>query len=260
MSIIIPKENGKFEGNKNIYIINMSKKLTSNISFLQGFLRNAKPDIKPKISNLIDLYGSRKISNLTTVENMIMKLRIADPKVKDANQNSIKKANQKYDKLVTKYENLEPLNVRMLNTKNKNKAVKVARVAQRNTASLKISKLFKNSVRISVTKKESAMGNKVVDMTLNFDYIGEVLKYDMPSILARAFLRAKKELNTKLGFKFYSTIRLWITKLNEDREDIGGLKPHHVYSGDFQSNQTPLWLDTFREKMIMYFKAEMLSI
>ena len=243
-----PTENNTFEQNNNISYNNMSKKLKSNISFLQGFLRNAKPEIKPKVSNLVELYASRKISNLTTVENMIMKLRIADPKLRDANQNSIKKVYAKYDKLVAKYENLEPLNVRMSNTKNKNNAVKVAKVAQRNTASLKITKLFKNSVRISVTKKESAMGNKVVDMTLNFDYIGGVVKFDMPAILATAFLRAKKELNTKLGFKFYSTIRLWITKTNEDRDEVGGLKPHPIYSGDFQSNQTPVWLNAFREK------------
>ena len=104
MNLVQPTEKGKSGENKNISNINMSKKLKTNIAFLQGFIKNAKPEIKPKVSNLIELYASRKISNLTTVENMIMKLRVADPKLRDSNPNSTKKAYQKYDKLVTKYE------------------------------------------------------------------------------------------------------------------------------------------------------------
>ena len=128
----------------------MSKKIKANIAYLQGFLKTAKPEISNKISNLIDLYGSRKISNFTTAENMILKLRTADPKLRDANPNSTKKAYQKYEKLVAKYESVEPLNVRVSNTRNKNIAIKTAK---RNTASLKITSMFKNAFRIFVIKR-----------------------------------------------------------------------------------------------------------
>jgi hypothetical protein len=157
---------------------------------------------------------------------MILKLRTADPKLRDANPNSTKKAYQKYEKLVAKYESVEPLNVRVSNTKNKNIAIKTAK---RNTASLKITNMLKNASRISVIKKETAMDSKVVDMTMSFDYIGHVLKYDLPAILAMSFLKAKQSLNTKQGFKFYSTIQLWITKKNEDGEETGGLLKTHVF-------------------------------
>ena len=81
----------------NISTNNMTKKIKTNITFLQGFLKTAKPEVRNKINNLIDMYSSRKISNLTTVENMILKLKIADPRLSDANPLSVKKVNQKYD-------------------------------------------------------------------------------------------------------------------------------------------------------------------
>jgi hypothetical protein len=185
--MMVSKESDSVGEQIKMSTINMNKNLRSNVKFLQGFLRTAKPEVKDKIHTLVDLYQSRKISNLTTAENMIMKLKAADPKVRDANPNSTKKAYQKYDKLVAKYESLEPLNVRVAATKNKNVAVKRAK---QNTASLKIAKMFKTAVRISVIKKDTAMDSKVVDLTMNFDYIGLVVKYDLTAILARSFLKA----------------------------------------------------------------------
>ena len=40
-------------------------------------------------------------------------------------------------------------------------------------------------------------------MTMNFDYIGTVVKFDLPAILAKSYLSAKKEMNTKLECIFY---------------------------------------------------------
>jgi hypothetical protein len=142
---MVSKESDSVGEQIKMSTINMNKNLRSNVKFLQGFLRTAKPEVKDKIHTLVDLYQSRKISNLTTAENMIMQLKAADPKVRDANPNSFKKVFQKYDKLVSKYESLEPLNVRVAATKNKNIAVKVAK---RNTASLKITSMFKKAFRI----------------------------------------------------------------------------------------------------------------
>ena len=56
---------------------------------------------------------------------------------------------------------------------------------------------------------------------------------------------------------FLSTIRLWITKKQDD-DDVGGLIKNPVYSGHFPSNKTADWLDTFIEKNIKFSKVEML--
>ena len=93
------------------------------------------------------------------------------------------------------------------------------------------------------------MDSKVVDLTMNFDYIGQVLKYDLTAILAKSFLKAKQALNTKQGFKFYSTINLWITRRGDEGEEKGGLLKNPVFSGDFQSNQSSAWMESFRDKI-----------
>ena len=79
---------------------------------------NAKADVKPQINNLIELYQTRKISNVTTEEKMILKLRTIEASTKN-------KTLKQYDKLVNKYENKEQLNVRMQRTKTINKEKKV---------------------------------------------------------------------------------------------------------------------------------------
>ena len=68
------KTSSSFEAKFNLSLNNMSKKIKTNIAFLQGFLKTAKPEVKNKITNVIDLYSSRKITNFTTAENMIIKL------------------------------------------------------------------------------------------------------------------------------------------------------------------------------------------
>ena len=59
------------------------------------------------------LYKERKISNLTTAENMIIKLITIQPSDKN-------KTMEQYEKLINKYQHIEPLNVRTNATKTKN--------------------------------------------------------------------------------------------------------------------------------------------
>ena len=68
---------GNFTANTNFKIStnNMTRAIKLNVKFLEGLLTNAKADVKPHISNLVDMYKNRKISNITTAENMILKLR-----------------------------------------------------------------------------------------------------------------------------------------------------------------------------------------
>jgi hypothetical protein len=102
---------------------------------LEGFLTNSKADIKDNVKTIVQLYKERKISNLTTAENMIIKLRTIQPSDKI-------KTMKQYEKLINKYQQIEPLNVRMQATKTKNVEKKV--VVKKTNAANKIQKLFKS--------------------------------------------------------------------------------------------------------------------
>jgi len=88
----------------------MTKALKYNIRFLEGMINRSKQSVKDKVKQLTDLYKDRKISNFTTAANMIDKLRAITPKTE-------KRIFKQYDKLISKYENNEPLNVRMQKAK-----------------------------------------------------------------------------------------------------------------------------------------------
>ncbi len=105
---------------------------------MEGFLTNAKADIKPYVSNIVDTYKDRKISNITTAENMILKLRTIQASTKN-------KVLKQYDKLIKKYENNEPLNVRMKVNQEKNTEKRV--VVKKPNAAGKIQKLFKSFIK-----------------------------------------------------------------------------------------------------------------
>ena len=88
----------------------MTKALKYNIRFLEGMINRSKQSVKDKVKQLTDLYKDRKISNFTTAANMIDKLRAITPKTE-------KRIFKQYDKLISKYEDNEPLNVRMQKAK-----------------------------------------------------------------------------------------------------------------------------------------------
>ena len=121
--------------NLNKYTNNMTRAIKINAKLLDGFLTNAKADIKPYVTNLFDMYKNRKISNITTAENMILKLRTIQTSTKN-------KILTPYDKLVKQYENNEPLNVRMNVNKEKNTEQRV--VVKTTNAAGKNQKLVKS--------------------------------------------------------------------------------------------------------------------
>ena len=131
---------GNIAENMNIKIStnNMTRAIKLNVKFLEGFLTNAKADVKPYVSNIVDMYKDRKISNITTAENMILKLRTIQASTKN-------KVLKQYDKLIKKYENNEPLNVRMKVNKEKNTEKRV--VVKKTNAAGKIQKLFKSFIK-----------------------------------------------------------------------------------------------------------------
>lgn len=102
------KEVGLNENKISNYI--MTKALKYNIRVLEGMINRGKQSVKDKVKQLTDLYKDRTISNFTTAANMIDKLRAITPKTE-------KRIFKQYDKLISKYENNEPLNVRMQKAK-----------------------------------------------------------------------------------------------------------------------------------------------
>ena len=76
---------GNIAENMNIQIStnNVTRAIKLNVEFLEGFLTNAKADVKPYVSNIVDMYKDRKISNITTAENMILKLRTIQASTKN---------------------------------------------------------------------------------------------------------------------------------------------------------------------------------
>jgi hypothetical protein len=89
---------------------NMTKNLNRNISFLEQFIHKSHASVKYKIKEIVDLYKERKLSNVTTAQNMIDKLRSVTDKTQ-------KRTLKQFDKLVERYKNNEPLNIRMQKSK-----------------------------------------------------------------------------------------------------------------------------------------------
>ena len=112
--IIMPKNNVKNEINNNanynnIDYSNMSKNIKLKIASLEGLAKKVKNENKNKADKLIQLYKDRKISQSTTVEKLIINF-IEYDNAKDRRKKTIDK---KYDKIISKYEESEPLNERM---------------------------------------------------------------------------------------------------------------------------------------------------
>ena len=101
------KPNIIYMENNNIVYDNMtSKTVKLNIEFLKTLSSKVKnADLKEKADNLVQLYADRKLSQKTTAENQIRDF-IKYNSFKPRKQKTI---NKKYDALVEKYKDEEPL-------------------------------------------------------------------------------------------------------------------------------------------------------
>ena len=108
--IIMSKNNIKNEIiNNNIDYSNMSKNIKLKLASLEGLAKKVKNENKIKADKLVQLYKDRKISQATTAEKLIINF-IEYDNLKDRRKKTIDK---NYDKIISKYENAEPLNERM---------------------------------------------------------------------------------------------------------------------------------------------------
>ena len=93
----------------------ISKIRQHNIKVLTSIARAIKGEAKEQADTIITQYGQGKISQLTTAENMIIRLK------KATNEKQLKSAFKQYDKLVDKHKNKEPLSVRLTEKKEQQK-------------------------------------------------------------------------------------------------------------------------------------------
>lgn len=95
-----------------------SKAIKRNINALEGTLNSNRNRLttatKGKIQEVIQLYKDRKVSQYTTASNMINEL------IRARSKDDKEKANKKYETMMEKYEEREPLNERMNRNRQEN--------------------------------------------------------------------------------------------------------------------------------------------
>ena len=69
--------------------------------YLEGLARKSKDKVSDKISHLMELYKTRKIPQMTTIEKLILSLR-------SPGQRLVSKASKQNDALAAEYEDAEP--------------------------------------------------------------------------------------------------------------------------------------------------------
>ena len=71
----------------------MNKNILRNVKYLERLSRKAKEEAKSKVDDIIDLYRTRKIAQVQTAENTIMKLINKDQKNTKIRDEVISKSN-----------------------------------------------------------------------------------------------------------------------------------------------------------------------
>ena len=131
----------------------MSKNIKYNISHLKFISKNARgEDVKHKINTIIDLYATRKISQVQTATNNIINV-MTDTTVK--NKETL---NNKYEKLIEKHKDVEPLGKRLRQKTETSRSV---------ITSVEISDKTKAQVEVKIHIKEHDM----IDKHRNFDFV-----------------------------------------------------------------------------------------
>ena len=79
----------------------MNKNILRNVKYLEKLSRKAKEETKSKVDDIIDLYKTRKIAQIQTAENTIMKLINNDPKVQKSGMKLYQKKLLKHQEMPT---------------------------------------------------------------------------------------------------------------------------------------------------------------
>ena len=136
----------------------MNKSILRSFNYLKTLGKKARGDAIPKVNQIIELYSLRKISQVQTAENMIMNF------VKSNTEKQQKSVNTKFDKLIEKHTEIEPLTHRLRQKTNEKIVIESVEVGDAANA--------KTNIKINI--KQNDMKN---DMHLDFNFIN-VLKRD----------------------------------------------------------------------------------
>ena len=94
---------------KNILTNNntMSKKIKDNIKYLNLHAKYFKPEVKPMVNELVKLYSDRKISQMSTVTNVMNNLASTEKKQRAKGVIMYEKVKAKYETMTTLGERLQ---------------------------------------------------------------------------------------------------------------------------------------------------------
>ena len=129
-----------------IFPIIMNKNILRNFNYLKKLGKNARGDAIPKVNQIIELYSSRKISQVQTAENMIMNF------LKSNTDKQQKSVNTKYDKLIEKHQVVETLSNRL----RQKTTVRNNKKEKRINAANKIQKITRGAVVFEVEEISKA--------------------------------------------------------------------------------------------------------
>ena len=183
----------------------MSKNIKLNLNYLKFLSKNAKgEDVKEKVKNVIDLYAARKISQVQTATNTIIKL------LSETTGKRKETINKNYEKLVEKHKEVEPLGKRLRQKTETNRSV---------IKSVEISDKTKAKVEVKINIKEHDM---VDDKHRNFDFVYNNLEKRL-NIEVTEVMNIKKTMKVQTIIKIIVKRALAVTELGEEpkptRED-----------------------------------------
>ena len=197
--------------NKNNFIskpIIMNKNISKNSDFLKRLGRKATGEAPVKVNKIIELYNARKIAQIQTAENVIMKLISKDPKDQ-------KKGFKQAEKIIEKYKEVEPLSHRL---REKTTIRKEHKRQQRTVAASKIQKLVKGKISFEVVSKEQAFKDKVINVKVKSKQIGSAVAYDIEAFIAKAFLVARKQIPKDAKFMIWASCKFRLLHGAHDSE------------------------------------------
>jgi DNA-binding ferritin-like protein len=181
----------------------MTKNIKYNIKHLKFISRNANgEDVKQKINTIIELYATRKISQVQTASNNIMNL-LTTTTVKKKET-----VNKKYEKLIEKYQAVETLSNRL----RQKTTVRNEKKEKQITAASKIQKVTRNKVVFEVEEIAKAFKGKVINLSVRSKTIGSAIATDIDALAARAYLMARRKAPKESEFKVWGSVSFdWIS-------------------------------------------------
>ena len=175
----------------------MNKNILRNSEFLERLGRRAKGDATPKVGKILELYNLRKISQVQTAENVILKLVSKDEKEQ-------KRGFKMADKIITKYHEVAPLSHRLkqkTTVRIEDKVIKHITVGD--------NKKSKTDIKISLNSKDRDDGKHA-----NFDYIFSTVKRRMIEKV-EAMMKEKGDMKIQMT-TFYRIKRIQGVKDTDD--------------------------------------------